>query len=114
MQIHHLLSVALLIGLDPVVESYVAHGAVVVVAAVLCSISLYAWSRRRHSGLLLVSLAFFVFCLKEVFWILSTMYGFNTSETGEFITDLISNLTELIALGLFFVAIIRRPRKQLE
>ena len=95
-------------------EAYIAHGVVGIFAAVLVLLSLYSWSRRRQVGLLLVSLAFLVFCSKEIFWILSEMYGFNFSETGRFVTDLITVLTDFIMLGFFFLAIVIRPRKKLD
>ena len=114
MQIDRLWSVVLQTGQPTGTEAYLAHGVVGIFAAVLFLLSLYAWSRRRQVGLLLVSLAFLVFCLKEVFWILSEMYGFNSSETGEFVTDLVTVLSDLIMLGFFYLAIITRPRKQLD
>lgn len=111
MQIDPLSSVVLQTG-NSMAMDYLAHGVVGIFAAVLFSLSLYAWSRRRHVGLQLVSLAFLVFCLKEVFWVLSQMYGLNSSETGELVTDLVTVLTDLLVLGFFFIAIIVRPRKQ--
>jgi uncharacterized membrane protein YqjE len=88
------------------IEVYLAHAAVGCFAVVLFLVSLYAWSRRRNAGLLLVSLAFLVFSLKEVIWTLSQMY--NSSM------DLTRTLLDFVVLGLFFVAITLRPRKQLE
>jgi len=78
MQIERLWSVALQTGQPAGAGVYVAHAAVGVFAAVLFSLSLYAWSRRRNVGLLLVSSAFLLFFLKEVLWVLSQMYGFET------------------------------------
>jgi small-conductance mechanosensitive channel len=108
MQIAYLWSVALQTGQSPGAEVYLVHAAVGLFAAVLVLLSLYAWSRRRHVGLLLVSSAFLLFSLKEVIWMLSEMYSFSSSA------DLIRTLLDLVVLGLFFVAITLRPRKQLE
>ena len=109
MQIAYLWSIALQTGQPVGIEVYLAHAAVGCFAVVLFSLSLYAWSRRRNAGLLLVSLAFLVFSLKEVLWTLSQMYSFDSS-----ITDLTRTLLDLVVLGLFFVAITLRPRKKLE
>jgi len=114
MQIAYLWSVALQTGNTLGMGAYAAHGVVGIFAGVLCSLSLYAWFRRRHVGLQLVSLAFFVFCLKEALWFLSQISSFYSTETGELIADLITVLTDLIVLVLFFAAIMLRPRKQLE
>jgi hypothetical protein len=108
MQIDYLWSVALQAGKNVGIEVYLAHAAVGFFAAILCLLSVYAWSRRRHVGLLLVSSAFLLFCLKEVLWLLSQVYAFDSSM------ELIRVLTDLVVLGLFFVAITNRPRKQLE
>ena len=108
MEIDYLWSVALQTGQPARIGEYVAHAAVGVFAVVLFALSLYAWSRRRHVGLLLVSSAFLLFCLKEVLWLLAQTYAFSSS------VDLIRTLLDLVVLGLFFVAITLRPRKQLE
>jgi uncharacterized iron-regulated membrane protein len=108
MQIAYLWSIALQTGQPAGTEAYLAHAAVGIFAVVLCSLSLYAWSRRRNVGLLLVSAAFLLFTLKEVIWVLSQMYNYNSS------IDLIRALLDLVVLGLFFAAITLRPRKQLE
>jgi len=109
MLIDHLRSVALQIGQPAGIEVYLAHVAVGIFAVVLFSLSLYAWSRRRHGGLLLVSAAFLLFTLKEVIWILAQMYAASVPSI-----DLIRTLLDLVVLGLFFAAIMIRPRKQLE
>ena len=109
MQIAYPSSVALQIRSLVGADAYLAHGAVAFFAVALFLLSLYAWSRRRHVGLLLVSLAFLLFTLKEVIWILSQMYNdFSPS------VDLIRTLLDLVLLALFFAAITIRPRKQLE
>ena len=88
---------------------YLAHATVGVFATALFSLTLYAWSRRRNVGLLLVSSAFLVFTLKEVIWILPEMYNSFSSSI-----DLVRTLLDLLVLGLFFAAVMIRPRKQLE
>ena len=108
MEIDYLWSVALQTGQPAGIEVYVAHAAVGVFAAILFLLSLYAWSRRRQIGLLLVSSAFLLFCLKEVLWLLAQTYAISSS------VDLIRTLLDLVVLSLFFVAITLRPRKQLE
>jgi len=108
MQIECLWSVALQIGNPLGTELYLAHALVGFFALLLFLLSLLAWSRRRHVGLLLVSLAFLIFCLKEILWLLIETYGLSSS------IDLITILADLVVLGLFFVAITLRPRKQLE
>ena len=87
--------------------AYPAHVAVGIFAVVLFVIALYAWSRRRQLGLLLVTTAFLLFGLKELIWILSQTYSLNLS------TDIIRTLLDLVVLSLFFVAIMLRPRPQL-
>ena len=108
MQFDYVWSVALQIGKPVGTEIYLAHALVGFFALLLFLLSLLAWSRRRHVGLLLVSSAFLIFCLKEILWLLLETYGLSSS------IDLITVLTDLVVLGLFFVAITLRPRKQLE
>lgn len=109
MQVDYLWSAALQIAQPIEAGTYLVHAAVGCFAVVLFSLSLYAWSRRRQVGLILVSSAFLLFTLKEVVWILSQMYGmFGPS------IDLARTLLDLVVLGLFFVAITLRPRRQLE
>jgi hypothetical protein len=112
MEIDYLWSVALQTGQPAGIEVYVAHAAVGVFAAILFLLSLYAWSRRRQIGLLLVSSAFLLFCLKEVVWLLSDVYDFHSLALPS--VEVITVLLDLVVLGLFFVAITLRPRKQLE
>ena len=114
MESANLLPIALQIGQPPELAAYVAHLVVGVFATILFLVSVYAWSRRRHLGLILVSTAFLVFMLKEVFWFVTQMFSFYTTETGELTADLITVLTDLIVLGLFFAAMAVRSRKQLE
>jgi hypothetical protein len=87
---------------------FAAHALVAFFALALFLLSLYAWSRRRQVALALVSSAFLLFCLKEVVWLLSEIYNFHSS------VDLITVLIDLVVLGLFFIAIALRPRKQLQ
>ena len=109
MQITYLWSIALQIGQPVGMDVYLAHAAVVCFAVALFFVSLYAWSRRRNVGLVLVSAAFLLFTLKEVIWIVSQTYdSFNPS------IDLTRTFLDLIVLGLFFTAFTIRPRKQLE
>ena len=108
MPLAYLWSVVLQTGQPAGTETYLAHAAVGFFALLLFSLSLYAWSRRRHVGLLLVSSAFLLFTVKEVLWFLSTVYALNSS------IDLIRTLLDLLVLGLFFAAVTLRPRKQLE
>ena len=88
--------------------AYLPHIAVGIFAVVLSVIALYAWFMRRQFGLLLVTTAFLLFGLKEVIWIISQTYGLGFSA------DVIGTLLDLVVLGLFFVAIIIRPRPQLK
>ena len=94
--------------IDQIAELEIAHVLVAFFAFALFLLSLYAWSRRRQLGLVLVSSAFLLFCLKEVVWLLSEIYDFHSS------VELITVLLDLIVLALFFVAIAHRPRKQLQ
>ena len=94
-------------GRAKVQVEYLAHAAVGLFAIVLFSLSLYAWSRRRHIGLLLVSSAFLLFALKEGLWFLLRV-------DSDISVDLVRTLLDLVVLGLFFGAITIRPRKQLE
>ena len=61
MQIDYLWSVALQTGQPAGIGEFWLMLAVGVFAVILFSLSLYAWSRRRHVGLLLVSSAFLLF-----------------------------------------------------
>jgi uncharacterized membrane protein YcfT len=70
----------------------------------LFMISLYAWSKRKQPALLIVATAFLLFFAKTV---LDVLYP--TSQ----LIDLIRPLFDFVALALFFVAIVIRPRKNL-
>ena len=112
MDVTSLWSTVLQAGQPTEIEAYVAHAVVGIFAAALFLLSLYAWSRRRQVGLVLVSLAFLVFSLKEVLWFVSQMFSFYSTEIGELTADMITVLTDLVVLILFFVAITLRSRKQ--
>jgi hypothetical protein len=71
---------------------------------VLFAISLYAWSKRKQPALLIVAAAFVLFFAKTV---LDVLYSTST------LIDLIRPLFDFVALALFFVAIVIRPRKDL-
>ena len=75
-----------------------------VFALVLFAISLYAWSKRKQPALLIVAAAFLPFFAKTV---LDVFYSRST------LLDLIRPLFDFIALALFFVAIVIRPRKDI-
>jgi hypothetical protein len=73
-------------------------------AIALFGISLYAWYVRRQFSLVIVSLAFLVIFARTVLReFLSTLPG----------VDFISDALEFVALTLFFVAIVVRPRKDI-
>ena len=57
---------------------------------------------------MLVSSAFLLFCLKEVLWFVAQIYPSDSP------VDFARTLLDLVVLGLFFAAIVHRPRKQLE
>ncbi len=75
-----------------------------VFALVLFTITLYAWSKRRRPALLIVATAFLLFFGKTV---LDVLYSTST------LIDIVRPLFDFIALALFFVAIVIRPRKDL-
>jgi len=75
-----------------------------VFALVLFAISLYAWSKRKQPALLIVAAAFLPFFAKTI---LDVFYP--TSA----LLELVRPLFDFIALALFFVAIVIRPRKDL-
>jgi len=75
-----------------------------VFALVLFTISLYAWSKRKQPALLIVAAAFLPFFAKTV---LDVFYPTST------LLELARPLFDFIALALFFVAIVIRPRKDL-
>jgi hypothetical protein len=75
-----------------------------VFALVLFTISLYAWRKRKQPALLIVATAFLPFFAKTV---LDVLYPTST------LLDFIRPLFDFIALALFFVAIVIRPRKDI-
>jgi uncharacterized membrane protein YcfT len=75
-----------------------------VFALILFAISIYAWSKRKQPALLIVATAFVLFFGKTV---LDVLYPTST------LIDVIRPLFDFIALALFFVAIVIRPRKDL-
>jgi len=75
-----------------------------VFALVLFTISLYAWSKRKQPALLIVATAFLLFFGKTV---LDVLYSRST------LIDIVRPLFDFIALALFFVAIVIRPRREL-
>ncbi|MGC8613990.1 MAG: hypothetical protein ACP5ME_14775 [Anaerolineae bacterium] len=72
-------------------------------AFVLFLLSLYAWSRRRQTPLLIVAGAFLLFLLKEIIELLPQQI--NTM-------NLVLNLIDFVALAAFFIAIVIRPRRK--
>ena len=72
-------------------------------ALILCSLSLYAWSRRRQPALIMVATAFLLFFMK-------TLLDYVLPSTTE---DIVRVGIDFAALALFFVAIVVRPRKDL-
>src|SRR6266849_10176951 len=75
-----------------------------VFALVLFTISLYAWRKRKQPALLIVATAFLPFFAKTI---LDVLYPTST------IIDLIRPLFDFIALALFFVAFVIRPKNDL-
>jgi len=73
-------------------------------AFVLFTISLYAWSKRKQLGLIIVATAFLLFFAKTILDFLLPSSTF---------LDLIRESIDFAALALFFVAIVVRPRKEL-
>ena len=71
-------------------------------AFVLFAVSLSAWYLRRQVSLIIVALAFLMFFTKTV--IRELLPDFPES-------DLVTDLLNFVALSLFFVAIVVRPRK---
>jgi len=72
-------------------------------ALILFSLSLYAWSRRRQPALIMVAAAFLLFFMK-------TLLDYVLPSTTE---DIVRVGIDFVALALFFVAIVVRPRKDL-
>ncbi len=73
-----------------------------VFALILFSLSLYAWYRRRQPALVIVSLAFLLFFAKSVLDLLPLSVSVN---------EFTRLSMDFVALALFFVAIVVRPRK---
>ncbi len=71
-------------------------------ALILFSVSLYAWYRRRQPALVIVSLAFLLFFVKSALDLL---------PLSRPIDEFTRLSMDFIALALFFVAIVVRPRK---
>jgi hypothetical protein len=69
-------------------------------AFALFSLSVFAWSKRRHPALIMVATAFFLFFAK-------TLFDFFLPTT---ILDFARVTVDFVALALFFVAIVVRPR----
>ena len=89
------------LSVDPSEILELARG---VFALVLFTISLYAWSKRKQPALLIVAAAFLPFFAKTI---LDVFYPKSA------LLDLARPLFDFIALALFFVAIVIRPRKDL-
>ena len=73
-------------------------------ALILFAVSLYAWYLRRQTSLVIVALAFLMFFMKTI------IHEFLPSLPGG---DLINDLLDFVALTLFFLAIVVRPRKDI-
>lgn len=104
-------TIHLLLALEQVEPSSVEQGDIQnllilgagIFALVLSLLSLYAWTRRRQPALLLVSVAFLVFFLKEVLQLLP-------QQTN--VSNLILGLIDFVILAVFFAAVVIRPRKR--
>jgi hypothetical protein len=75
-----------------------------VFALILFTISLYAWSKRKQLSLIIVATAFLLFFAKTVLDILLP---------ASTLLELTRESIDFVALALFFVAIVVRPRKDL-
>jgi hypothetical protein len=73
-------------------------------ALTLFAVSLYAWYLRRQTSLFIVALAFLMFFTKTV------IHEFLPALPGG---DFINDLLDFVALTLFFLAIVVRPRKDI-
>ena len=82
---------------DPVELLEIGRG---IFAFALFSLSAFAWSKRRQPALIMVSAAFFLFFTK-------TLIDFFLPTT---ILDFARVTIDFVALALFFVAIVVRPR----
>ncbi len=72
-------------------------------ALILFSLSLYAWSRRKQPALIMVAAAFLLFFTK-------TLLDYVLPSATE---DIVRVGIDFVALALFFVAIVVRPRRDL-
>ncbi len=75
-----------------------------VFALVLFAVSLYAWYMRRQTSLVIVALAFLMFFVK------TAIREFFPELPGE---DFFTDSLDFVALALFFLAIVVRPRKDI-
>ncbi|HEX9197306.1 MAG TPA: hypothetical protein VF906_05880 [Candidatus Bathyarchaeia archaeon] len=75
-----------------------------VFAVVLFAVSLYAWYLRKQTSLVIVALAFLMFFVKTV------IREFFSQLPGE---DFITDSLDFVALALFFLAVVVRPRKDI-
>ena len=82
---------------DPIELLEIGRG---IFALVLSSLSLYAWSKRKQLALIIVAAAFLLFFTK-------TLFDFFLPAT---ILDIVRVTIDFVALALFFVAIVVRPR----
>jgi hypothetical protein len=77
-------------------------------ALLLFFLSIFAWSKRRQTALLLVSSAFLLFFFKIIVEFLPLAY-----DLGEFASwDLLLVSIDFVILALFFAAIVIRPRRK--
>jgi hypothetical protein len=79
-------------------------------AVLLLSLSLYAWGRRRQPALIVVSAAFLLFFIKIVIEIFPSL----DQMTGQFPLDLLLVFIDFAILGLFFAALVLKPKRKLE
>ena len=83
---------------DPVELLELGRG---IFAFALFSLSAFAWSKRRQPALIMVATAFFLFFAKTLFdFFLPAM-----------ILDFVRVSIDFVALALFFIAIVVRPRR---
>lgn len=82
---------------DPVELLEIGRG---IFAFALFALSIFAWSKRRQPALIMVATAFFLFFTK-------TLVDFFLPAV---ILDLTRVTIDFVALALFFVAVVVRPR----
>ena len=75
-----------------------------VFSVILFAVSLYAWYLRKQISLVIVASAFLMFFVKTV------IREFFAQIPGE---DFITDFLDFVALTLFFLAVVVRPRKDL-